>query len=253
MNTSYGNPLLTQSLQPTADCKKFYWCNRWAPVAVLLAGGGGGGGGQPWLQRLLGNNVAPQVGSISNQAVWDNTARRWNGVNARRTTKSNAANHLPYCATGNNLVAARCTAEPLVVMAGNRVFLCILQCCMAMRRLFLAFLEAKLGYHPLYVAGEVQKIPSRNRYGVLLTKHDTAHPRGPQPFLGLGRNGACACIHRRGPHVSSGCGSPNIATHFILANSGCSTSYVLTCCYCVSGTLLRGVKVPLSFVPRRGF
>ena len=111
----------------------------------------GGGGGQPWLQRLLGNSVAPQVGSIFNQAVWDNTARRWNAVNVRRTTKSDAANHLSYCATNNNLVAARCTTEPLVVMARNRVFLCILQCCRAMRRLFLAFFVAKLGYHPLYV------------------------------------------------------------------------------------------------------
>ena len=50
----------------------------------------------------------------------------------------------------------------------------------------------------------------------------------------------------------SGCGLWNIATHFVLASSGCATPFVLTCCCCVSGTLLRGVGVALFLVPGRG-
>ena len=81
------------------------------PAAVLLAGD------QLWLRRLLGINVAPQVRSIFNQAVRDNTAERWNGVVARRTTESDATNHRPYRLTGKSLDAAGCTGEPLLVIA----------------------------------------------------------------------------------------------------------------------------------------
>ena len=36
--------------------------------------------------------------------------------------------------TRKSLDAARCTGEPLLVIARNRVFLCILHCCMAFGR-----------------------------------------------------------------------------------------------------------------------
>ena len=92
------------------------------PAAVLF------GGNQPWLRRLLGISVAPQVG---NGAVRDNTAKRWNGVVAQRTVQWDANNHRPYPVTRKSLDAAGCTGEPLLVIASNRVFLCILHCCMA--------------------------------------------------------------------------------------------------------------------------
>ena len=41
--------------------------------------------------------------------------------------------------------------------------------------------------------------------------------------------------------MASGCGAANIATHFVLAYSGYATPFVLTCCCCVLGTLLRGL------------
>ena len=106
------------------------------PAEVLL------GGDQPWLRRLLGISVAPQVGSIFNEAVRDNTAKQWNGIAARRTTRSDANNHRRYLMTCKSLDAAGCTGEPLLVIARNRVFLCILHYCMAFGRLFVAFLEA---------------------------------------------------------------------------------------------------------------
>ena len=90
------------------------------PAEVLL------GGEQPWLRRLLGISVAPQVGSIFNEAVRDNTAKPWNGIAARRTKRSNANNHRRYLMTRKSLDAAGCTGEPLLVIAKNRVFLCIL-------------------------------------------------------------------------------------------------------------------------------
>ena len=55
--------------------------------------------------------------------------------------------------TRKSLDAAGCTGEPLLVIARNWVFLCILHCCMAFGRLFMAFLEAQVGNHPLEVAG----------------------------------------------------------------------------------------------------
>ena len=105
-------------MQSIIDCKKFYWCDSWVPAAVLL------GGDQPWLRRLVGISVAPQVGSIC-EAVRDNTAKQWNGIAARRTARSDAHNHRRYPMTRKSLDAAGCTGEPLLVIARNRVFLCI--------------------------------------------------------------------------------------------------------------------------------
>ena len=148
-----------------------YWLQKillvsWVPAAVLF------GGDQPWLRRLLGISVAPQVGSIFNEAVSGNTAKQWNGVAARRTTQSDANTHRRYLATRKSLVAARCTGEPLLVIARNRVFLCILHCCKAFGRLFLAFSEAQVGNHPHEVAVEVQKFLYRSLCGVRLGAHN---------------------------------------------------------------------------------
>ena len=130
------------------------------PAKVLL------GGDRPWLRRLLGISVAPQVGSIFNEAVRENTAKQWNGIAARRTTRSNANNHRRNLMPRKSLDAVGCTGEPLLVIARNRVFLCILHCCMAFGRLFVGFLEAQVGNHAPEVVGEVQKILYRNRCGV---------------------------------------------------------------------------------------
>ena len=74
--------------------------------------------------------------------------------------------------TRKNLDAAGCTGEPLLVLARNRVGLCILHCCMAFGRLFVAFLVAQVGNHRPEDAGEVQKILYRHRCGVRLGAHN---------------------------------------------------------------------------------
>ena len=93
--------------------------------------------------------AAAQVGSIFNEAVRDNTAKQRKGIAARGTTQSDANNHRRYLVTRKSLDVAGCTGEPLLVIARNLVFLCILHRCMAFERLFVAFLEAQVGNHPL--------------------------------------------------------------------------------------------------------
>ena len=78
---------------------------------LLGAGSSPPWGGQPWLRRLRGISFAPQVGSIFNQALWDNTAKRWNGLDVQWTTESDATNRHRYQVTGKSLDAAGCTAS----------------------------------------------------------------------------------------------------------------------------------------------
>ena len=122
--------------------------------------------------------MAPQVANIFNEAVRVYTGKRWNGAAARRTTESDATNHRWYRMTGKSLDAVGCTGELLLVVAKNRVFLCILHCCMAFGGLFVAFVEAQVGNHPLEGAGEVQKNGNRNQCGVWLEAHNA--PDGEQ-------------------------------------------------------------------------
>ena len=190
MNTFYEHKSYSQSL----TAKTFYSCDSWVPAAVLF------GGDQPWLRRLLGISEAPQVGSIFNEGVHDNTAKRWNGVAARRTTRSDANNHRCYVVTRKSLDAAGCTGEPLLVIARNLVFLCILHCCMAFGRLFVAILEAQVGNHPPEVVAEVQKILYRNGCGVRLGR--TTHRMGRRPTTCSGpgsRLRRCLHMSRRTP------------------------------------------------------
>ena len=56
----------------------------------------------------------------------------------------------------------------VLFIARNRVFLCMLHCCMSMGRLFMAFLEGQVENHPPEVSGEVQKFLYRNHCGVRL-------------------------------------------------------------------------------------
>ena len=162
MNSFYEH----RSCSPLLAAKKNHWCDSRVPAAVLLDGD------QPWLRRLLGISVAPQLGSIFNEAVRDNTAKQWNDIAARRTIQTDATKHPRYQVTGKSLDAAGCTGEPLLVIARNRVFLCILHCCMAFGGLPVAYLEARVGNHPREVAGEVQKIVYHNRCGMWLGAHN---------------------------------------------------------------------------------
>ena len=164
------------------------------PAAVLL------GGDHPWLRGLLGISVAPKVGSIFNEAVRDITAKQWNGVAARRTMQSDAPHYRRYQVTRKSLDAVGGTGELQLVIARNRVFLCILHSCMAFGRLFVAFLEAQVGNHPPEVAGKVQRILYRNRRGARLGRTTHQMGRGPTTYFGPGiRLRPCLHTTRRTP------------------------------------------------------
>ena len=113
--------------------------------------------------------------------------------------------------------------------------------------------EAQVGNRPPEVAVEVKKLLHRNRCGVRLGAHNAADgEEAHNVFWAREQNALLLAYVEEDPTLASGCGVANIATHFLLANSGCATPFVPTCCCCVSGTLLQGVGVAPFVVPRRG-
>ena len=123
--------------------------------------------------------------------------------------------------------------QPLLVMAKNQLFLCILHCCMAKGHFFVAFLEAQVGNHPPKVAGEVKKIVYRNRCGVRLGAHNALDGEEAHSLLWVWEQVAPLLAYaEEDPTWQAVLGSPNIAAHFVLASSGCATLCVSTrCCY----------------------
>ena len=125
-------------LQLIRDCKSFCWASCWVPVALVL------GGDQPFIRRLIGVSTSPQVGFIYNMGVWDKAGATWLWVDVRRTLDNEADARLQYQVTGRSLDNGGCIAEPHIVVDRCWVFLCILHCCMAIGRLQVAFVEARL-------------------------------------------------------------------------------------------------------------
>ena len=89
-----------------------------------------------------------------------------------------------YQVTGWSLDNGGCISEPHIVVDQCWVFLCILHCCMAIRRPHVAFVEARLGSFPKQNAEAVQQLLYRARTGVKLGA--TAAPDGEEartPFF----------------------------------------------------------------------
>ena len=193
-----------------------------------------------------------QVGSIFNEAVADNTAKQWNGIAAQRTTWPDANNDRCYLMTRKSLDAAGCTGDPLLVIARNWVFLCILHCCMAFRRLFLPFLEAQVGNHPPQFEGEVQKIVTATSVACVWGRTTHGTVRRPTTCSGPGsRLRRCLHTSRRTPRGKQLWGCEHCCAlctrRFRLCRALRADLLVL-----IPRTLLRGVGVTLFVVPRRG-
>ena len=109
----------------------------------------------------------PQVGSIYNMGVWDKAAA-WLRVDVPRTLDNEAAARYQYLVTGRSLDNGGCIAEPHIVVDLCWVFLCMLHCCMAIGRLQVAFVEARLEALPKENAEAVQRLLYRARTGVKL-------------------------------------------------------------------------------------
>ena len=139
-------------VQSVHDCKKFYWGTKWVPAELVIRGD------QPFVRRLIGVSTSPMVGSIYNMGVWDKFAAAWAKADLRRTLDGGAVARGRYQETGLSLENGGCVGDPHVVAERCLVFLCILHCCMAMGRLQVAFIEARLGDLPKNNALVVQRV-----------------------------------------------------------------------------------------------
>ena len=147
-------------LQSVHECKKFYWGTNWVPAKLVIRGD------QPFVRRLIGVSISPMVGSIYNMGVWDKVAAVWVKADVRRTFEGELVARPRYQETGPGLQNVGCVGDPHVVAEQCLVFLCILHCCMAMGRLQVAFIEARLGDLPKDNAMAVQRVLYRARTSV---------------------------------------------------------------------------------------
>ena len=108
------------------------------------------------------------VGSIYNMGVWDKVAAAWVKAGVRRTFEGEAVARRRYEETGLGLENGECVGDPHVVVERCLVFLCIIHCCMAMGRLQVAFIEARLRDLPKDNAVAVQRVLYRARTSVRL-------------------------------------------------------------------------------------
>ena len=122
--------------------------------------------------------MSPKVGSIYNMGVWDNTLGAWVRVYKRCTLALEAAARKRYQETGWSLDNGGCIGEPHIVVERCFVFLCILHCCMAIGRLQVDFIEARVEELRKDTATAVQRQLYQARTGVKLGA--TASPDGEE-------------------------------------------------------------------------
>ena len=122
--------------------------------------------------------MSPKVGSIYNMGVWDNTLGAWVRVHERRTLALEAAARKRYRETSWSLDNRGCVGEPHIIVEQCFVFPCILQCCMAIGRLQVAFIEARVEELPKDTAAAVQRQLYQARTGVKLGA--TESPNGEE-------------------------------------------------------------------------
>ena len=134
------------------------------------------GSDQPFIRRLIGVSISPQLGSIYIMGVWDKAAAAWLRVDVRPTLDNEAPARHQYQVMGRSLDNGGCIAEPHIVVDRCWAFLCILHCCMAIGRLQVAFVEARLESLPKKNAEAVQRLLYRARTGV--KRGATAAPDG---------------------------------------------------------------------------
>ena len=159
-------------------------------------------GDSPWIRRWVGVSIAPKVGSIYNEAIWDATTQRWQGSQQRCTLECDANHHRQYLMHGHSLQHAGCVAKTLLRMARHHIFMCILHYIMAMGRLVVQFLEALCTDLDKVLRAGVQSILDGARTGICLGS--TASPDGERftacCILGAGTRARLDATHLGG-HV----------------------------------------------------
>ena len=169
------------------------------PAALVL------GADQPFIHRLIGVSASPQVGSIYNIRVWDKAAAAWLLVDVRRTLDNEAAARHQYEVTGRSLDNGGCIAEPHIVVDRCWVFRCILYCCMAIGRLQVALVEARLESLPKENAEAVQRLLYLAHRVEAGCHRCTRWGAGQGPLLCLGGDGPTIGLRTGGPRMASCC------------------------------------------------
>ena len=147
-------------LQSINDSKRLYWGTKWVESELVI------GGDQPFVRPLIGVSISPMVGSIYNMGLSDKVAAAWVKAGVRCTLVGEAVARRRYQETGLNLENWRGIGDPHVVVERCLLFLCILHSYMAMGRLQVAFIEARLGDFSKDNAAAVQRVLYRARKGV---------------------------------------------------------------------------------------
>ena len=93
------------------------------------------------MHRVIGISLAPEFGSLYNEAIHDSDARVWMGKDVVRTTESNHEPQTSFLLGTPSLKAASCSVDPVVVIARCRVVMCNLHFCMALGCLQMANIE----------------------------------------------------------------------------------------------------------------
>ena len=105
-----------------------------------------------WLSRVTPTphwDLPVAQGGVHLQyGVWDNSLGAWVRFHKRRTFALEAAARNCYRETGRSLDNGGCVGEPHIVFERCFVFPCILHCCMAIGRLQVAFIEARVEQLP---------------------------------------------------------------------------------------------------------
>ena len=100
------------------------------------------GGDLPWLKRLLGISVCPQVASLYHEGVWDPVEEAYMGCEIRRSDDTDAALHEMYTQDGRSLDNRGCIGKPILTHPNRLNFVaCVLHCSMAMGKLFCLMLN----------------------------------------------------------------------------------------------------------------
>ena len=159
---AWVNVATRRTLDGEATAKKFCWGWCWVPSGLVV------GGDQPFVRRLIRVSISPMVGSIYNMGVWDKSAAAWVNVATRHTLDGEATARRRYKETGRSLDNGGCVGEPHIMVDRCVVFLCILHCSIAIGRLRVAFIEARLVDPPKENAEAVQWVLYRARTGVKL-------------------------------------------------------------------------------------
>ena len=119
----------------------------------------------PKKKAVPGKGTKWPITTPKQSAMPDKVAAAWVKAVVRCTLEKEALAHRRYRETGLSLEKGGCVGDPHVVAERCLVFVCILHCCMAMGRLQVAFIEARLGDLPKDNAVAVQRVLYRARSG----------------------------------------------------------------------------------------